>query len=214
MLARGLDDARWLERPGASADLLAAIDRDLGPRRELDALGKRAVAVFEAIIQARHRYGRDAIGYYIVGSTRAADDVLAPLLIARWAEAYDKQTGEVALDLGPMFESIDTLAGCADVMRQLLADPLYRRHLEARGRRQCVMVGYSDANKDGGLCASRVAVYRAEQALATTLTGAEERRDLPRPRRQRGAGRRSHRCAGACCAARVPERGCCASRAG
>jgi phosphoenolpyruvate carboxylase len=51
------------------------------------------------MMQARHRYGRDAIGYYIVSASRAADDVLAPLLIARWAETYDKATGEVALDL-------------------------------------------------------------------------------------------------------------------
>ncbi len=177
VLAQGLDDPRWLELSSAERHdrLVAAIERDLGPRHELDALGKRTVAVFEAIVQARHRYGREAIGYYIVGAARTADDVLAPLLIARWAEAYDKTTGEVALDLGPMFESIESLANCADVMRQLLADPLYYRHLEARGRRQCVMVGYSDTNKDGGLCASRVAVYRAEQALAATLTNANER---------------------------------------
>ncbi len=177
VLAQGLDDPQWLARPGAERHdlLVAAIERDLGPRRELDALGKRAVAVFEAMMQARHRYGRDAIGYYIVSASRAADDVLAPLLIARWAETYDKVTGEVALDLAPLFESLDTLAGCGDVMRQLLADPLYFRHLEARGRRQCVMVGYSDTNKEGGLCASRIAAYRAEQVLAATLTGAEER---------------------------------------
>ncbi len=177
VLAQGLDDPQWLERPSAERHdlLVAAIERDLGPRRELDALGKRAIAVFEAMMQARHRYGRDAIGYYIVSASRAADDVLAPLLVARWAETYDKVTGEVALDLAPLFESIDTLAGCGDVMRQLLADPLYFRHLEARGRRQCVMVGYSDTNKDGGLCASRIAAYRAEQTLAATLTGAEER---------------------------------------
>ncbi|HQW09774.1 MAG TPA: phosphoenolpyruvate carboxylase [Steroidobacteraceae bacterium] len=177
VLAQGLDDPQWLERPSAERHdlLVAAIERDLGPRRELDALGKRAIAVFEAMMQARHRYGRDAIGYYIVSASRTADDVLAPLLVARWAETYDKVTGEVALDLAPLFESIDTLAGCGDVMRQLLADPLYFRHLEARGRRQCVMVGYSDTNKDGGLCASRIAAYRAEQTLAATLTGAEER---------------------------------------
>jgi phosphoenolpyruvate carboxylase len=177
VLAQGLDDPQWLARPGAERHdrLVLAIERDLGPRRELDALGKRTIAVFEAIMQARHRYGREAIGYYIVGGCRAADDVLAPLLIARWAEAYDKASGEVALDIAPLFESIATLAGCGDVMRQLLADPLYFRHLDARGRRQCVMVGYSDTNKEGGLCASRVAVYRAEQVLAATLTSAEER---------------------------------------
>ena len=57
---------------------------------ELDALGSRTLGVFEAILQARHRYGPDAIGYYVVSGTQGADDVLAPLLLARWAEAYDR----------------------------------------------------------------------------------------------------------------------------
>lgn len=177
VLAQGLDDPQWEQRPGGERHdaLVGAIERDLGPRGELDALGKRALAVFEAIVQARHRYGRDAVGCYIVSATQGADDVLAPLLIARWAEAYDKVSGEVALDLCPLFESLESLAGCAGTMRRLLDDPLYRRHLEARGRRQCVMVGYSDTNKEGGICASRVAVYRAEQGLAATLAGANER---------------------------------------
>lgn len=176
VLAQGLDDPQWLARSRAERHdaLVSAIERDLGPRGELDALGKRTLAVFEAIGQGRHRYGRDAVGFYVVGATEGADDILAPLLIARWAEAYDKPSGEVALDLCPLFESLDSLADCAGTMRRLLDDPLYCRHLEARGRRQCVMVGYSDTNKEGGLCAARVAVYRAEQSLAATLTSANE----------------------------------------
>ena len=40
-----------------------------------------------------------------------------PLLLARWAEAYDKRTGEIALDVAPLFESVDTLERCGDIMR-------------------------------------------------------------------------------------------------
>ncbi|MGH8285930.1 MAG: phosphoenolpyruvate carboxylase, partial [Steroidobacteraceae bacterium] len=66
VLARGLDDPSWTSRSPAErrALLLDALGRDAGPRRELDALGKRTLSVFEAIVQARHRYGRDAVGYY------------------------------------------------------------------------------------------------------------------------------------------------------
>jgi hypothetical protein len=78
--------------------LVQAIERDMGVKVELDALGKRAIGVFDAILQGRHKYGRDAIGYYVVSGTSGADDVLAPLLIARWAEAFDRATGEVAVD--------------------------------------------------------------------------------------------------------------------
>ena len=176
VIARGFDDPAWLARPaGERRDLLkTALERDRGPARELDALGKRSLAVFEAIVQARHRYGTDAIGYFIVSGASGADDVLAALLLARWASAYDKRSGEVALDIAPQFESEEALAGCGATMQELLADPLYRRHVQARGRRQCVVVGYSDSNKQAGPCASRVIIHEAQRELARVLGSAGE----------------------------------------
>jgi phosphoenolpyruvate carboxylase len=63
-------------------------------------------------------------------------------------------------------------------MRTLLGDPLYRRHLDARGRTQCALIGYSDSNKEGGLCASRFAAYRAQAELSHALAAANERHVL------------------------------------
>jgi phosphoenolpyruvate carboxylase len=173
----GLDDPNWMVRTAAERhDLLVqAIERDAGVKVELDALGKRTLGVFEGILQARHKYGPDAIGYYVVSGTTGADDVLAPLLLARWAEAYDRATGEVAVDIAPLFESVDSLEHCGEVMRTLLDDPLYRRHLDARGRTQCVLVGYSDSNKESGIWASRFAAYRAQADLSSALAAANER---------------------------------------
>jgi phosphoenolpyruvate carboxylase len=177
VIAQGLDDPGWMTRtPAERHDLLvAAIERDAGVKVELDALGKRTLGVFEAILQARHRYGPDAIGYYIVSSTEGADDVLAPLLLARWAEAYDRVTGEVAVDIAPLFESVDALDRCGEVVRTLLGDPLYRKHLDAHGRTQCVLIGYSDSNKESGICASRFATHRAQADLSAALAAANER---------------------------------------
>jgi phosphoenolpyruvate carboxylase len=176
VLAQGFDDAQWLERTSRErCDLLAqALEKDRGPSVELAALGRRTLAVFEAIIQGRHRYGREAIGYFIVSGASGADDVLAALLLARWASAYDKRTGEVVLDIAPQFEGAEALATCAGTLQQLLADPLYRRHLEGHGRRQCVLIGYSDSNKEVGTCASRIIIHRAQSDLARTLASAGE----------------------------------------
>ncbi|HEV7606530.1 MAG TPA: phosphoenolpyruvate carboxylase, partial [Steroidobacteraceae bacterium] len=177
VIARGLDDPNWMVRtPAERHDLLVqAIERDAGVKMDLDALGRRTLGVFEGILQARHRYGQDAIGYYVVSGTQGADDVLAPLLLARWAEAYDKRSGEVAVDIAPLFESVDALEHCGDIMKTLLGDPLYRRHLEARGRTQCALIGYSDTNKESGICAARFAAYRAQAELSTALAAANER---------------------------------------
>lgn len=176
VIAQGLDDPQWLQRTAAErhALLTDAIERDRAPRAELDALGKRTLGVFDAIMQSRHRYGQSAVGYYIVSGVGDADDVLAPLLLARWAEAYDKTSGEVAVDIAPMFESVASLQRAGAIMQELLNDPLYQRHLDARSRRQCVLVGYSESSKDGGLCAARVATYTAQQSLADVLRAAHD----------------------------------------
>jgi phosphoenolpyruvate carboxylase len=177
VIARGFDDPTWLGRARHERrQLLAeALEKDSGPRTELDAQGKRMLAVIEAMSQARHRYGPSAVGCFIVSGTTGADDVLAALVLARWASVYDKRTGEVALDIAPQFESLEALERCGEIMQELLADPLYRRHLEAHGRRQCVALGYSDSNKEGGICASRCANHQAQRALSQLLTAAGER---------------------------------------
>ena len=177
VVARGFDDPLWLGRSSRERGdrLVQALEKDRGPVTELDALGKRHLAVFDAIMQGRHRYGPDAIGYFIVSGASGADDVLAALLLARWAAAYDKRTGEVALDLAPQFETAEALATCGRTLQELLADPLYRRHLDARGRRQCVLIGYSDSNKQTGPCASRFMIHQAQRDLAQALATAGER---------------------------------------
>ncbi len=177
ILAQGLDEPAWRERPPAERHrlLAEALERDRGPLVELEPLGKRARGVFESIMQARHRYGPHAVGYYIVSGAADTDDVLAVLLLARWAEAWDRRTGEVALDVAPMFDSIAALERSGDIVRRLLADPLYRRHLETRGRRQCVVIGYAEGNKEAGLVASRLAVQNAQRQLALALAEFGER---------------------------------------
>jgi phosphoenolpyruvate carboxylase len=174
LIAQGTGDHEWPARaaPERQALLSDALARDIGPRMELDPQGRRSRGVFEAMVQGRHRYGPDAIGYYVVSGVLGIDDVLAVLLLARWAEAWDKRTGEAAVDVAPMFECLDTLERSADLMRALLADPTYQRHLAARGGRQGVVLGHADISKEGGICNARYAIHRAQATLAEALRGA------------------------------------------
>ncbi|HEV7631951.1 MAG TPA: phosphoenolpyruvate carboxylase [Steroidobacteraceae bacterium] len=177
VLAQGLDDPQWTRRSAAErhSKLVQVLERDAGPRADLDALGKRTLTVFDAALQGRHRYGDDAVGYYVVSGAAGADDLLAPLVLARWAGAYDRRTGQVGLDIAPQFESVPNLNRCGDVMREVLADPVYRRHLDARSRRQCVVVGYSHGSRESGFIAARLAVYDAQRALTAALFSADEK---------------------------------------
>jgi phosphoenolpyruvate carboxylase len=55
----------------------------------------------------------------------------------------------------------------------LLDDRVYKRHLETRARRQFVMIGYSDSNKDSGIAAARWALHLAEEALVAVAEDRE-----------------------------------------
>ncbi len=167
VIGQGLGDAGWSqlapeERLRQLRDLLA---RDQGPTSTFDAIGRRTLWVFEAIAQARHKYGGRAIGSYVVSGAQGPEDVLAVLLLARWADITDKRTGESPLDVAPLFESIDSLERAGDVLLALNREPAYRRHLASRGNAQTVMIGYSDTNKEGGIVASRWALQVAQTRL-------------------------------------------------
>ena len=178
VVARGLDDPEWLERAERRALQAAWPMRWSGTAGRASSWMRWASAISPSSMpscRAGTATGPAAVGYFIVSGATGADDVLAALLLARWAEAYDKRTGEVALDIAPQFESLEALDRWGETMQELLADPLYRRHLEAHGRTQCVLIGYSDGNKEGGLCASRFATHQAQRALAGALAAADER---------------------------------------
>jgi phosphoenolpyruvate carboxylase len=53
-------------------------------------------------------------------------------------------------------------------MARLLGDERYRRHLRGRNDRQIVMLGYADANLDGGVVAASWSLHKAQRALRDT----------------------------------------------
>jgi phosphoenolpyruvate carboxylase len=180
VLAQGLDEPEWggLSAAERHARLVGILERDTGPTGTFDALAKRTLAVFDAVMQGRHRYGAEAVGLYIIRGAAGADDVLAPLVLARWAGVYDKAQGHVALDVAPQFDTVETLEQCGTVMRELLQDGVYKEHLEGRGKLQTVLIGFSDSNQQSGIVASRVAAHRAQRSLTDALRQAQKQHVL------------------------------------
>ena len=129
-----------------------------------DPLLDRARRVFSTVADVRRRYGRNAIGLYIISMAANAGDVLSVIALARAGKLVDAN-GQVPLDIAPLFETIEDLQQAPQTLARMLADPVYRRHLAARGDRQFVMLGYSDSAKDGGLLAARWALQCAQTEL-------------------------------------------------
>ncbi|MBX5480268.1 MAG: phosphoenolpyruvate carboxylase [Myxococcaceae bacterium] len=116
-------------------------------------------AELQALADLQRGYGPEAANRFILSMARSADDVRAALARAR-------ANGVEAVDVVPLFETIEDLDDCVDVMRELWTDADYRAHLAARDGVQEVMLGYSDSNKDGGYLAANWYLYRAQKRLA------------------------------------------------
>jgi phosphoenolpyruvate carboxylase len=174
VVGRGLGIADWATMTAAARAerLRDAIRLDEAPSVDLDAATKRSLWVFEAIEYCRHRYGRDSVGSYVVTLPDDVDDLLSVLLLARWAGMTDPDAGHVVLDVAPLFESVETLEQAGPIVERLLADPVYRAHLAARGDQQIVMMGYSDSNKAAGIVSSRWLLRRAQEAMVAACDAA------------------------------------------
>lgn len=161
-----LNDPDWAERDAAEqADTLTPYAAgDARFPRPGAAVAARTLAVFDQLDQSRARYGADATGLYIISMAQRPADVLAVLALARQGGLAEPGT-DVPLDIAPLFETVDDLKGGPDTLRALLANPVYKAHLQARGNRQYVMLGYSDSGKDGGTLASRWGLQRAQVEL-------------------------------------------------
>lgn len=163
-LAQCITGTAWRERSAADRReaLHAAIAGACARPEAPDAVTRSVLEVFDALEQSRRRYGPAALGVYIISMSESADDVLAVLALARIALGSSQAA---ALDVAPLFETVEDLRAAPTILRELLADPVYRSHLAGRADRQVVMLGYSDSNKDGGIAASRFALQEAQAAL-------------------------------------------------
>ncbi|HET6760460.1 MAG TPA: phosphoenolpyruvate carboxylase [Gemmatimonadaceae bacterium] len=136
--------------------------------RQLSAGTRQVVDTFYAIRTIQDEAGQPAACTYIVSMTRSPDDLLKVLVLGREADLVDlaRKKALSRLDVVPLFETLEDLERAPVVMRSLLEDPVYARQLDARGRRQEVMIGYSDSGKDAGMIAASWALYRAQESLA------------------------------------------------
>jgi phosphoenolpyruvate carboxylase len=170
VIGEALQESGWLTLDGneRARRLDEALERRESPLGALSSEARRTLAIFQTIAHCRRKYGREAIGPYIVSMAHGADDVLSVLLLAHWGHLAPKGTN-VPLDIAPLFETVEDVERAPEIMERLLADERYRAHLRGRGDHQVVMLGYFDSHRDGGVAAARWSLQKAQAALVDTL---------------------------------------------
>ncbi len=121
------------------------------------------IETFRTLAAVLERQCPDAVRHYIISMATEPAHLLEVLLMAREAGLF--RAGLSRLDIVPLFETLDALTSAVPILTRLFQLPVYRRHLELRGMRQEVMIGYSDSNKESGFLQSVWALYGAQEAL-------------------------------------------------
>jgi phosphoenolpyruvate carboxylase len=157
------EDARvaLLARELGTPRLLRSPYHAYSPRTETE------LAIVDRAADVHRRYGPEAVPHYVISKCQSVSDLLEVGLLLK--EAGLLRGDALALDIVPLFETIDDLAASGTIMSAAFALPCYRGWLAGRGIRQEVMLGYSDSNKDGGYLAANWALYRAELDLVAAF---------------------------------------------
>jgi phosphoenolpyruvate carboxylase len=100
----------------------------------------------------------------VISKANAVSDILEVALLLKEAWLL-RPGGELAVNIVPLFETIEDLRNCPRIMDALLGIPEYVTMLKHRGGMQEVMLGYSDSNKDGGFLTASWELYKAELSL-------------------------------------------------
>ncbi len=129
--------------------------------REYSDKTREFLQTLRVIRELREKIHPKAISCFILSMSHAPSHVLAALWVCR-------EMGIDDLMIVPLFETINDLKHCGEVMSALYTDPAYRKHLSRLKEHQDIMLGYSDSGKDGGFLASTWRLYNAQQVLTET----------------------------------------------
>ncbi|MCP3398151.1 phosphoenolpyruvate carboxylase [Bradyrhizobium sp. CCGB20] len=120
--------------------------------------------VFHAAAEAHAKFGSDAIPQCIISMCKGMSDMLEVAVLLKEVGLVHP-SGRSAINVVPLFETIEDLQASSGIMDRMLSLHDYRRLVDSRGSVQEVMLGYSDSNKDGGFVTSGWELYKAEIGL-------------------------------------------------
>ncbi len=114
----------------------------------------------KAMRDIQDKNGEQGSNRYIISNTESELNILELL-------AMFELTGweQPAVDMVPLFETVDDLIAAREIMKTLYTNEKYAAHLKRRGNRQTIMLGFSDGTKDGGYLMANWSIFKAKEEL-------------------------------------------------
>ena len=123
---------------------------------------KDTIETMRAIKSIQSYNGEEGCNRYIISQCNSALNVMevfALLKLSGW------KTEEINIDIVPLFETVADLERASEIIKQLYENETYTNHLRRRGKKQTIMLGFSDGTKDGGYLMANWSIYRAKEEL-------------------------------------------------
>ncbi len=135
---------------------------DFTPTADADAMVKDTILTIRLMKDIQRSSGEKACQRFIISNCQQASDILQLMNLFLWA-GWKKD--ELSVDFMPLFETVNDLTHAAEVMERLYTHPFYKAHLQKRGNKQTIMLGFSDSTKDGGYLMANWSIYKAKVEL-------------------------------------------------
>lgn len=130
---------------------------------EQDDLIADALETIAQIKEMQQSNGEKACHRFIISNCQQASDMLQLMELFLW---NGWEADALTIDFVPLFETVNDLAGSAEIMEVLYSHPFYQQHLMRRGGKQDIMLGFSDSTKDGGYLMANWSIFKAKVELS------------------------------------------------
>lgn len=164
MAAAGLLNAGYPQMSDTEKiNFLSGVETITESPDSLSPIAKDTIDCIRAMKYIQQYNGEEGCNRYIISQCNSAlnaMEVFGLLQLGGWEQ--DK----MAVDIVPLFETIDDLVNAPQVMKQLYEHEIYSAHLKRRNNKQTIMVGFSDGTKDGGYLMANWSIYKAKEMLS------------------------------------------------
>lgn len=144
-------------------EVLTQLEGNIDPELFETEIVRETLKSFYVMKTIQEENGETGCHRYIISNTQTSKNMFEVFALARicgW------KLDEMTFDIVPLLETVEDLANGEDILGLMYSHPVYAKHLKARGRRQYVMLGFSDGTKDGGYLKANWSIFTAKENLS------------------------------------------------
>ncbi len=128
-----------------------------------DPIVKDTIRNISQLRSIQRKNGEEGCNRYIISNSEDIFSVLFVYGLFRWC---GWKSDDISFDIIPLFETMKGMETSEATMQSLFKITQYRAHLERRGNRHTIMLGFSDGTKDGGYVKANWSIFKTKETLS------------------------------------------------